>query len=90
MPSILEDLYHGNIGFDSGWHEPDSPFAKAARKKHDRLEQLMTTLSDVEKERFEQYLDAQADVEDIARYSTYAKSLKFGIQLMAELYRLPE
>jgi len=85
MSSTLEDLYLGNIDFDSGYHGKDSPFVKAARKKHDSLESLMAILDDTQKELFEQYCDAQGDIEGITRYSTYTTSLKFGIQLMIEV-----
>ena len=86
MQSILEELYCGNVGFDTGYYEQDSDFVKAARKKHDSFEQLMATLGDSEKELFEQYCDAKSDMEGITRYNTYTTSLKFGIQLMAELF----
>ena len=86
MPSILEELYHGNIGFDSRWYKSDSPFSKAARIQHDSMEALMATLEDSEKELFEQYREARGDIEGITRYDTYAESLKFGILLMIELF----
>jgi len=86
MQSMLEDLYCGNIGFDSGYYGQDTPFVKAARKKHDSLEKLMATLGDGEKELFEQYCDAQGDMESITRYATYATTLQFGIRLMVELF----
>ncbi len=38
MQSIMEELYMGNVGFDSGRYGPDSPFVKAARKKMDSME----------------------------------------------------
>jgi len=87
MHSILEDLYYGNIGFDAGHYGQDSHFVKAARKKHDSLEKLMAALNDSEKELFEQYCDAQGDMEGITRYDTYTASLKFGIRLMVEVFK---
>lgn len=86
MQDILEELYMGNIGFDAGHYPQDSPFVKAARRKHDSLEKLMASLNDSEKELFEQYTDAQGDIEGITRYDTYAAALKFGILLMAEIF----
>ena len=85
MRNILEDLYVGNLGFDCNYYAPNSPFVKAAQKKHDSLEQLMTILGEREKELFEQYCSAQSDMEGIARYETYSETLKFGIGLMIEL-----
>ena len=85
MPSVLEELYHGNVGFDSRHYGANSPFVKAARVQHDSMEALMATLGNSEKELFEQYCEARGDIEGITRYDTYAEALKFGILLMAEL-----
>jgi hypothetical protein len=86
MRSILEELYMGNIGFDSGHYDQNSSFAKAARKKLDNMEKLEATLNDSEKELFEQYCDAQGDIEGITRYDTFTSALTFGILLMIEIF----
>jgi len=87
MQNMLEELYYGNIGFDAGHYGQDSPFVKAARKKCDSLEKLMAVLNDSEKELFEQYCDAQSDMEGITRYDTYADALKFGMLFMIEVFK---
>ena len=84
--NILEELYMGNIGFDSGHYGQSSPFVKAAKRKLDSMEKLTATLNGSEKELFEQYCDAQADIEGITRYDTYTSALKFGILLMIEIF----
>lgn len=86
MRSILEELYMGNIGFDSGYYAQNSPFVRAARIKHDSMEKLMASLNDAEKELFEQYCEAEGDVQGITRYDTFAGALKFGILLMIEIF----
>ncbi|MCI9272409.1 MAG: hypothetical protein HFE39_00420 [Clostridiales bacterium] len=86
MQTILEELYRGNIQPDSRRYAPNSPFVQAARLKNSNLEKLMATLDDREKEWFEKYCDAQADIESIARYDTFTYALKFGILLMAEVF----
>jgi len=55
MESILKDLYHGNIGFDSWNYSIDSPFVKAAKKKLDNMTALTATLDDSQKEFLEGY-----------------------------------
>ncbi len=92
MQSVLEELYMGNIGFDSGRYPPDSPFVQAARKKVDSMEKLSATLNEDEKALFEQYCDAEGEIQGITRYDTYAAALKFGVLLMTEIFygRLPE
>lgn len=86
MESILRELYHGNIRPDSRIYGQDSPFVKAARLKHDNLEKLMTVLNDSEKEIFEQYCEAQGEIEGITRYDTFTYALKFGMLLMVEVF----
>jgi len=86
MKSIVEELYMGNIGFDSWQYNKDSPFVKAAQKKVDNMDKLMETLNDSQKEFLEGYVDAQGDIEHITRYDTYVATLKFGIMLMIEVF----
>jgi hypothetical protein len=90
MKSILEELYMGNIGFDAGYYRQNSPFVKAARRKMDSMEKLSASLDDAEKELFEQYCDAQGDIEGITRYDTFTSALKFGILLMVEIFICPQ
>ena len=86
MKSVIKELYHGNLGFDSWTYGKDSPFVKAAQKKADNMKALMETFDDSQKEMFEGYIDAQGDIEAITRYDTFVEALKFGILLMIEVY----
>lgn len=86
MQSIIEELYYGNIQPDVMFYGQDSPFVKASHLKHRNMEALMGTLEDSEKELFEKYCDAQADIEKITKYDTFTYALKFGILLMAEIF----
>ncbi len=86
MQTIMEELYMGNIGFDSGSYPHDSPFVQAAKRKVDSIEKLSATLNEDEKALFEQYCDAEGEIQGITRYDTYAAALKFGILLMAEIF----
>ena len=81
----MQELYMGNIGFDSWNYAKDSPFVKATQKKMDNMKALTETLNDSQKELFESYTDAQGDIEHITRYDTYVASLKFGMLLMIEI-----
>ena len=85
MKSIMEELYMGNIGFDSAHYPKDSPFVKAAERKLENMEKLTATLNDSQKELFENYCDAQGDIEGITRYDTFTASLRFGVLLMIEI-----
>jgi len=85
MKSILEELYLGNIGFDSGYYSQNSPFVTAAKKKAVNMDALIATLNDSQKELFDNYTDAQGDIEHITRYNTFTSALKFGTLFMLEL-----
>jgi len=85
VSSILEELYKGNIGFDSWNYGKDSPFVKAAQKKVENMTALAETLDDSQKELLDGYIEAQGDIEAITRYDTYVASLKFGILLILEV-----
>ena len=86
MESMFEELYYGNIGFDSGRYGPDSPFVKAARVKVESMEKLEETLNDAEKELFDRFCEAESEIEGITTYDTYRSALKFGILFMMELF----
>jgi len=85
MKSILQELYMGNVGFDSWQYAKDSPFVNAAQRKMDNMKALTDTLNDAQKKLFEGYIGAQGDMEHITRYDTYVATLKFGMLLMGEL-----
>jgi len=85
MKSILDQLYIGNIGFDSARYPQGSPFTEAAQRKLENMEKLTETLNDSQKELFENYREAQADIEGIVRYDTFAAALKFGVLFMMEI-----
>ena len=71
MRSVLEELYYGNIRPDSRIYGQDSPFVQAAKLKSKNLEKLKEVLNDSEKEIFDQYYDAQGDIEGITQYDTF-------------------
>ena len=74
MRSVLEELYMGNIGFDSGYYAQNSPFVQAARIKHDSMEKLIDSLNDADKKLCEQYCEAEGDIQGITRYDTFTSA----------------
>lgn len=86
MPSVLEELYYGNIGPSKKIHGQDSPFVQAAKLKSRNLDKLMELLNEQEKELFEKYADTQSELEDISSYAKFTYGLKFGVLLMAEVF----
>jgi len=86
MSKIIEELFNGNICPYGGTYAQDSPYVQAARLKARNYEMLMETLGDAEKELFDKYSGADADMEGIRHYDTFSYALKFGILLMAEVF----
>ena len=86
MNNILDELYMGNLGFDSHYYDENSPFVKAAKKKLNCQEKLMSLLDEEGKELFEEYTDAQGEMEEITHYQIYLDALKFGILFMHEIF----
>lgn len=86
MSKIIEKLFDGNICPHAGTYAQDSPYVQAARLKKVNYDKLMETLNDSEKERFEKYCDAEADIEGIRHLDAFSYALKFGILLMVEVF----
>ena len=86
MPSVLEELYYGNVCPDVKYYQQDSPFVEAARLKNVNLEKLIASLNDTEKEIFDKYCDAQSDIEGISRYANFTYGFKLGVLLMVETF----
>ena len=92
MKRIIEELYCGNIRPDSRCYGPESPFAEAARLKRQSHEKLMERLNASEKELFEEYCDAQGEMESITRYDTFTyaliSSLSMNISVISKIPNL--
>lgn len=86
MQGILEELYSGNIRPDVKFYGKDSPFVQAAKLKGANLKKLQALLNEPEKDLFEKYLDAQADIDSITRYTDFTYGFKLGILLMVEVF----
>ncbi len=86
MRSVLEELYYGNIHGDSRMYAKDSAFVQAAKRKVKHMNALAEMLDEQGKEEFDQYCDAQGDIEGITRYDTFTYALKLGILLMTEVF----
>ena len=83
---MLEELYRGNIRPDVALYENDSPLIELARLRERNREKLLESLSESEKERFEKFNDAQAEIDDITHYKKFACGFQLGALLMAEAF----
>lgn len=83
MKTILEKIYCNNFGPEIKLYGP-SNIAEFTGLKESLLEKLMKTLNDPEKELFEKYCGAQAELEDIARYEKFTYGFRLGVRIMAD------
>lgn len=83
---ILEELFFGNIQPDTKFYDKDSPFVQLAKLRERNRESLLATLNENEKDLFEKFTDAQAEIDDITRYQKFTYGFRLGVALMAEAF----
>ncbi len=86
MQSILKELFNGNISFDRKFYSQDSSFVKAAKKRSEAESNLKKTLNDKDIKLFDEYCEAQADVDFMKLYSTYEDTVRFMMLFMIEIF----
>lgn len=84
--SIIEELYLGNIRPSSRMYPADSTVAKAMKSKSRYYDELNEKMDDADKELFEKYCNAQADIDEAVQYDMFVYALRFGVLLMAEIF----
>ena len=83
---IIEELYHGNIRPDIKFYGKDSAFVELARLREKNRENLLKALNESEKETFEKFTNAQAEIDDITRYQKFTYGFRLGVLLMVEVF----
>ena len=83
---ILEELYYGNIRPDVTFYDKDSQFVELARLREKNREKLLESLNESEKEIFEKFNAAQAEIDGITHYEKFTYGFKLGTLLMAEIF----
>ncbi|HMM05429.1 MAG TPA: hypothetical protein PKD52_02010 [Clostridiales bacterium] len=83
---MLEELYYGNIRPDVKFYSEDSPFVELARLREKNRENLLEHLNEKEKEIFEKFNDAQAEMDDMVRYQKFSYGFRLGVLLMTEAF----
>lgn len=84
--NILEELYLGNIRPDVKFYGMDSQFAELARLRERNREKLIESLNDGEKETFEKFNDAQAEIDGITHYEKFTYGFRLGVLLTTEAF----
>ncbi|MCQ4636289.1 hypothetical protein NE619_06070 [Anaerovorax odorimutans] len=87
MKNILKLFYDCPGDWRENNQTSDFRFAKTARIKSENLDLLMDSFSDKQKELFERYCQADAEIEDMINFDQFCYAFHLGAQLMAEIIR---
>lgn len=86
MPSIIEELYFGNIRPAERPYRPDSAFARCMQRKAEAAKRLSAQLNEAQKALLYAQDELESEIQGIVQYDAFTYGLKFGILLMAELF----
>ena len=86
MPNILEDLYYGNISPCQRAVRPDGKVRKLSQKHCDLESKLSESLTEEQREIFEQYLSASADLLDANCLDSFITGFRLGACFTHEIF----
>ncbi len=90
MKSVISELYSGNI-FPAETDMPtDSKYRTNMSKVGQEIEELQAVLTGEQYEKLEHMLDLNAEVVNMVNRAMYAAGIRFGIELMVEVYSMNE
>ena len=82
---ILEDLYLGDIRPSERSFKRNSQYAKALEEVVKAGESLTDTLTEKQKEMFEDYMTAQREVNVLTDCETFCSAFKLGAKIMMDV-----
>ena len=82
---ILEDLYIGNVRPGERMFKRNSQYAKALDETVKAGDALTASLSDEQKEFFEDYMTAQREVNILTDCKTFCYGFKVGAKIMLDV-----
>ena len=86
MPNILEDLYYGNLSPCQRAVRPDSRTQKLMQKQSDIETRLSESLTEEQRENFEQYLSVTADLLDANCLDSFITGFRLGARFAHETF----
>ena len=90
MKSIISMLFEGEI-FPAETAVPvNAEYRSAIAKVSNTIEDLQETLTMEQNKKLEYIMDANAEIATMVSRAYYAEELRFGVELMIEIYRLSE
>ena len=90
MKNIISRLFEGEI-FPAETAVPvNADYRSAIAKVSDTIENLQETLTMKQNKKLEYILDVNAEIATMESKAYYAEGLRFGVELMIEIYRMSE
>lgn len=82
---ILEDLYTGNVRPGERSFRQNSQYSRALAQAVESGDALIKSLTEEQKKLFEEYMDAQREVNILTDCETFIYALKLGAKLMLDV-----
>ena len=86
MPNILEDLYYGNLTPCQRAVRPDGKVRKLMQKQSDLETKLSESLTEEQREIFEQYLSISADLLDANCLDSFITGFRIGARFTQDIF----
>ena len=86
MPNILEDLYYGNLSPCQRAVRPDSNIQALMQKQSDLETKLSESLTEEQRETFEQYLSVSAKLLDANCLDSFIAGFRLGARFTHEIF----
>lgn len=83
---ILEEFYYGNIDPHERFFKKDGEYAELVSISAKNEQDLVTTLTEKQKETFEKYMAVQSEMSDVNEREIFINGFKLGLRFMAEAY----
>ncbi len=82
---ILEDLYAGNVRPRERSFRQNSQYSRALTQAVESVDALSKSLTEEQKKLFEEYMDAQREVDILTDCETFICAFKLGAKLMLDI-----
>lgn len=90
MKSVISKLYNGEIFPAETVVPTDSGYRSNVNKVGQEINGLQEVLTREQYEKLENVMDMNAEIVNMENKAIYAEGIRFGIELMIEVYRMDE
>lgn len=90
MESLIEQIYNGEYYPAEDLLPTSEAYREAKRRHTEYVDELHQTLTEKQREMREQAVRVESDIITMENQCIYAAGVRFGIQLMLEVFPMPE